>query len=202
MNIQGLSAVLPAPVFAELPMVSQKFEVNTVLRLSHFLAQASHESANFSILKENLNYDNKGLLKIFPKYFTPETALQYHRKPEMIANRVYANRMGNGDEKSGDGWKHRGMGAIQLTGKLNQQAFFISIGLDPNSDPKLIAEKYPLLSAAWFWSVRKLNAIADQGAGTEIITKATKVVNGGLHGIDDRIAKFGKFYSILNIETT
>lgn len=198
MDLTKLKGHVPDSVIAQLPDTMAKFEINTPLRLAHFLAQAGHESGNFRLVKENLNYSAKGLNGIFKKYFpTLESALPYERKPEKIANKVYANRMGNGDEASGDGAKHCGRGFIQLTGKTNYQAFFKSIGLPVDSDPNLVATQYPLLSAAWFWNKNGLNKISDQGSTDLVVTQNTKKVNGGTIGLDDRIKHFKEFFAIL-----
>ena len=185
-------------VMLEIPSVSQKFGITTPLRLAHFLAQCSHESGDFKAVRENLNYSAEGLRKIFGKYFpTDALAAQYARQPEKIANKVYANRMDNGDEASGDGWKFRGRGYIQLTGKHNYTKFGEAIGEDIPSNPDLVAEKYPLLSAAWFWSSNGLNALADKGASEAEVTTITKRVNGGTIGLEDRIKHFKEYYELL-----
>ena len=172
-------------------------EINSKLRKAHFLSQCAHESGNFTFLSENLNYSADGLLKIFPKYFDKALALSYARNPQKIANRVYANRMGNGDEKSGDGWKFKGRGYIQLTGKNNYVAFGKAINEDIAANPDLVATKYPLLSAAWFWSSNSLNALADKGADDASVTAITKRVNGGTIGLPDRIKHFKEYYTLL-----
>ena len=174
------------------------FKIDSALRLSHFLAQCGHESAGFKAIQENLNYGAKGLLGIFKKYFPTEAkALQYERKPEKIANLVYGGRMGNGDEVSGDGYKFRGRGYIQLTGKNNYVAFGKAINEDIAANPDLVATKYPLLSAAWFWSSNGLNTIADKGATDADVTAITKRVNGGTIGLPDRIKHFKEYYALL-----
>lgn len=199
MNLSKLSTLLPKNVFEQIPLVMEKFAIKTPLRLAHFLAQCAHESGNFKATRENLNYSSAGLLKTFPKYFKDiETAKKYERKPEAIANRVYANRMGNGDESSGDGFKHRGRGYIQLTGKQNYSSFDKVVDEDILANPDLVATKYPMLSAAWFWDSRKLNAIADTGATDAVVTSITLKVNGGRHGLADRISKFKVFFASLN----
>jgi putative chitinase len=198
MNLDKLKGHVPDSVIAMLPDTMAKFEINTPLRLSHFLAQAGHESGNFRLVKENLNYSAKGLMGIFKKYFPTEAlAKSYERKPEKIANKVYGGRMGNGDEASGDGAKFCGRGYIQLTGKTNYQAFFKSMELDVNSDPTLVATKYALASAAWFWSKNGLNKLADGGATEGVVTSITKRVNGGTIGLDDRIKHFKEFYALV-----
>jgi putative chitinase len=198
MNLSKLKGHVPDKVIEQIPAVSEKFGVNTPLRLAHFLAQCGHESGGFRLTQENLNYSAKGLQGIFKKYFPSEAvALQYQRNPQKIANKVYASRMGNGDEASGDGFKFRGRGYIQLTGKTNYSAFDKTVDDDITANPDLVATKYPLLSAAWFWSKNGLNTIADAGATDEVVTKATKKVNGGTIGLADRIKHFKEYHTLL-----
>jgi putative chitinase len=197
MKLEALKGHVPDSVIAQIPEVSEKFGVNTPTRLAHFLAQTGHESGGFRVTTENLNYSAKGLCGIFKKYFTPESAAEYQRKPEKIANIVYANRMGNGNQASGEGYKVRGRGYIQLTGKTNYLAFDKTVEDNIEANPDLVATKYPLLSAAWFWSKNGLNAIADQGATNEVVTKITKRVNGGTIGLPDRIKHFNEYYKLL-----
>jgi putative chitinase len=198
MNLSKLDTKIPKGVIDQIPQVMEKFKIDTPLRMSHFLAQCAHESGNFKFMSENLNYSAKGLMGVFKKYFPTEAiAKQYERKPEKIANKVYASRMGNGDEASGEGGKFKGRGYIQLTGKQNYQAFFKSVGMPIDTDPNSVATIYPLLSAAWFWNSRNLNAIADKGATNQVVRDITKKVNGGTHGLEDRISKFKLFYSLL-----
>lgn len=198
MDINKLKGAVPDEVLSQIPGVMEKFQINTPLRLCHFLAQCAHESGNFKAVSENLNYGAKGLMGTFKKYFPTEAkALQYERKAEKIANLVYASRMGNGDEASGDGFKYRGRGYIQLTGKVNYESFDKVVEENVTTNPDLVATKYPLLSAAWFWNSRTLNILADKGATDADVTAITKKVNGGTHGLDDRIAKFKKFYGLL-----
>lgn len=197
MKTNNLSGKVSASIFAEVGQIVDKFNITNPLRLSHFLSQCAHESANFTLVKENLNYSSDGLLKIFPKYFKDRaTADKYARKPEMIANRVYASRMGNGDEASGDGFKFRGRGYIQLTGKDNYKQFSDFIGEDCVANPDLVATKYPLTSAAFFFNKNGLWAICDKGATDDVVTMVTKRVNGGTHGLADRLSKF-KIYNDL-----
>jgi putative chitinase len=198
MKLEALKGHIPDTVIAMIPEVSAKFGVNTPTRLAHFLAQTGHESGGFKITTENLNYSAKGLCGIFKKYFTPESAAEYQRKPEKIANIVYANRMGNGNQASGEGFKFRGRGYIQLTGKTNYQAFDKTVEDNIEENPDLVATKYPLLSAAWFWSKNGLNTIADGGATDEVVTKITKKVNGGTIGLPDRIKHFNEYYKLLS----
>jgi putative chitinase len=169
-------------------------------RAAHFFAQTAHESGNFGTFSENLNYGTAGLRKIFGKYFPTEyLAAVYARKPERIANRVYANRMGNGDEASGDGWKYRGRGALQLTGKSNYQAFANYVNRpDVMTNPDLVAGELCFESALWFFDKNKLWSICDQGINDAAILTLTKRINGGTHGLDDRKAKTKKFYSWLS----
>lgn len=184
---------VPAKVLDELPECIERFEINTPARLAHFMAQCGHESGGFRVVVENLNYSAQGLRAVFPRHFTEAEAVAYARQPERIANRVYANRMGNGDEASGDGWYRRGRGYIQLTGTQNQQAFFKAMGLPVDSDPAMISEVYPLQSAGWFWKWRKLNGVADTGSVRDV----TRVVNGGFNGLADREKRYHVFLALL-----
>ena len=198
MNLEKLKGHIPESVIKQIPEIQTKFEINTPLRLAHFLAQCGHESGGFRVVNENLNYSAKGLLGIFKKYFpTDALAEQYQRKPEKIANRVYGGRMGNGDETSGEGFKFRGRGYIQLTGKQNYTAFAKAIGDDIVANPDLVATKYPLASAAWFFHGNGLHKIADQGATDAVVTSVTKRVNGGIIGLADRIKHFKEYYHLL-----
>ena len=164
-------------------------------RAAHFFAQTAHESGNFKAFSENLNYSAQGLRGIFGKYFpTQAMADAYARKPEKIANRVYANRMGNGDEASGDGWKYRGRGALQLTGKSNYQAFSDYVNRpDVMTNPDLVSGELCFESALWFFDRNKLWSICDQGITDAAITALTKRINGGHHGLDDRKMKTKKY---------
>ena len=198
MNLDKLKGHIPDSVIAQIPGIQEKFQIDTPLRLAHFLAQCGHESGGFRLVKENLNYSSKGLQGIFKKYFPTEAkAKEYERKPEKIANLVYGNRMGNGPESSGDGAKYCGRGFIQLTGKTNYQAFFKSIGADVNTDPALVATQYPLASAAWFFNKNGLHKMADGGATDAVVTSITKRVNGGTIGLPDRIKHFKEYYHLL-----
>ena len=198
MDLEKLKGHVPDTVIAQIPDVQAKFEINTPLRLAHFLAQTGHESGGFKAVSENLNYGAKGLSTIFKKYFTPESAKEYERKPEKIANIVYANRMGNGPQASGEGYKFRGRGYIQLTGKDNYSAFDKTVEDDILATPDLVATKYPLLSAAWFFHKNGLHKIADEGATDAVVTKVTKRVNGGTIGLPDRIKHFNEYKNLLN----
>jgi putative chitinase len=198
LNLEALRGHIPDAVLAQIPDTAAKFNITTNLRLAHFLSQCGHESGNFTAVKENLNYSADGLLKIFPKYFNTGINASYARQPEKIANRVYANRMGNGDETSGDGYRFRGRGYIQLTGKDNYTAFGKAIGEDILSNPDLVATKYPLSSAAFFFNNNKLWSICDQGADESTVTAVTKRVNGGTIGLAQRLAEFKTFYNLLS----
>jgi putative chitinase len=197
LSIDKLKSQVPDAVLAQIPDCAAKFGIDSPLRLAHFLAQCAHESAEFKALEENLNYSVDGLKKVFSKYFPDDLANGYARQPEKIASRVYAGRMGNGDEASKEGYKYRGRGYIQLTGKDNYGAFAKAIGDDVVTNPDWVKTKYPLLSAAWFWNTRALNELADQGASDDVVTKITKKVNGGTLGLDDRISHFKKYYALL-----
>jgi len=193
--INKLRGKIPNSVLEELPMVFSRFRIDTPLRLAHFLAQCDHESGGFKAVSENLNYSADRLLKIFPKYFKSlNEARTYHRQPEKIANRVYASRMSNGGITSGDGWRYRGRGYIQLTGRGNYSKFDAFVEDKIIENPDLVATKYPLLSAAWFWHNNKLNLIADRGTNRDVITQVRRRVNGGTIGLDDVVSKFSKYY--------
>ena len=196
-KLAALKGHIPDSVVSQIPDTAIKFNITTPLRLSHFLAQCGHESGGFKALVENLNYGSKGLLGTFPKYFNLTTATQYGRKPEMIASKVYGSRMGNGDESTRDGWKFRGRGYIQLTGKDNYTAFDKFVTENIIENPSLVATKYPLMSAAWFFDKNKLWTICDKGATTEVVTAITKRINGGVIGLADRIKHFNEYYSLL-----
>jgi putative chitinase len=175
---------------------AMEFYKFTPERAAHFFAQTAHESGNFKAFSENLNYGASGLLGIFKKYFPTEAlAKQYERKPEMIANKVYASRMGNGDEASGDGYKFRGRGALQLTGKDNYQAFANYLKKpEIMTNPDLVATEYSFESAIFFFDKNKLWDICDKGVNKDTILALTKRINGGTHGLADREEKSLKFY--------
>jgi putative chitinase len=198
MKLEALSTKIPANVLEQIPMINAKFSLDSNIRLAHFLSQCAHESGNFKVFTENLNYSAKGLRSIFGKYFKDDaSALAFERKPEKIANRVYSSRMGNGDEASGDGWKFRGRGYIQLTGKDNYTQFDKSVEDDILANPDLVATKYPLMSAAFFFERNNLWKICDGGADKEDVIALTKRINGGTHGLEDRLTKFALFNSLL-----
>jgi putative chitinase len=198
LKLDKLKGHIPDAVIAMIPDTAAKFGINTPLRLAHFLAQCGHESGGFRLTQENLNYSAKGLNGIFKKYFPTEAAAApYNRNPQKIANKVYSNRMGNGTEASGDGYKFRGRGYIQLTGKDNYTAFGKSIGIDMTANPDLVASQYALLSAAWFFTKNGLHKMADGGATDAVVTSITKRVNGGTIGLADRIKHFKEYYHLL-----
>ena len=196
-KLDKLKGHVPDAVIAQIPDTAAKFNITTPLRLAHFLAQCGHESGGFKAVSENVNYSADGLKKIFGKYFPGNLNESYARQPEKIASRVYADRMGNGNEASKDGYKFRGRGYIQLTGKSNYTNFTKFIGEDCIANPDLVATKYPLASAAFFFDSNKLWAICDKGADTATVTAVTKRVNGGTIGLDDRIKHFKEYYSLL-----
>ena len=196
-KLDKLKGHIPDSVIAAIPDTAAKFNITNVLRLAHFLAQAGHESGQFKATSENLNYSSKGLLGIFPRYFTPALAESYARQPQKIANRVYGGRMGNGVEATGDGFKFRGRGYIQLTGKDNYTQFDKTVPEDILANPDLVSGKYALMSAAWFFDKNKLWAICDKGADQGTVTAVTKRVNGGTIGLPDRIKHFNEYYNLL-----
>jgi len=197
LNLAALKGHIPDSVITQIPDTAKKFGITTNLRLAHFLAQCGHESGGFKAVTENLNYSADGLVKIFGKYFNSTTATGYARNPEKIASKVYGDRMGNGSEASKEGFKFRGRGYIQLTGKENYVKFGTFIGEDIVSNPDLVATKYPLASAAFFFKSNNLWTICDKGADTSTITAVTKRVNGGTNGLDDRIKHFNEYYNLL-----
>lgn len=184
----------------------EKYEINNALRLAHFLAQINHESYDMRVIEENLNYSAKRLLQVFPKYFkTLDETKMYEYRPEKIANRVYANRMGNGDEASGDGYKYRGRGLIMLTGKNNYSNFskWLGIGDMLIKKPDLVIEnkEYTVLTAFYYWTTRNLNnLITENKEQFDVCKKITKVINGGYNGLNDRWQRFKFIYSKINLE--
>ena len=196
-DLTKLKGHVPDSLLTEIPLIMEKFGCTSNLRLAHFLAQCAHESGNFKAVTENLNYSADGLKKIFPKYFPDNLNESYARQPEKIASRVYGSRMGNGDEASKDGWKFRGRGYIQLTGKSNYSEFDKLVDDDIITNPDLVASKYPLVSAAFFFNKNGLWAICDKGADDATVTAVTKRVNGGTIGLPDRIKHFKHFWTCL-----
>jgi putative chitinase len=199
LKIDKLKGHIPDSVIAQIPETAAKFNITNNLRLAHFLAQCGHESGGFRAVQENLNYSAKGLTTTFKKYFLTEAAAgPYARNPQKIASKVYGGRMGNGPESTGDGFKFRGRGYIQLTGKQNYTNFAKFIGEDTVSNPDLVATKYPLASAAFFFDSNKLWALCDRGADNATVTAVTKRVNGGTIGLADRIKHFNEYYKLLS----
>lgn len=196
-KLDKLKGHIPDSVIAQIPDTASKFGITNVLRLAHFLAQCGHESGGFKLTTENLNYSADGLKKIFPKYFPGNLNESYARNPQKIANRVYSSRMGNGDEATGEGYKFRGRGYIQLTGKSNYSSFDKFVDDDILGNPDLVATKYPLSSAAFFFNSNNLWSICDKGADDATVTAVTKRVNGGTIGLADRIKHFKEYYSLL-----
>ncbi len=197
LKLEKLKGHIPESVLSMIPETAEKFQINTPLRLAHFLAQCGHESGGFRAVQENLNYSSDGLKKIFPKYFPGNLSESYARQPQKIASKVYGGRMGNGPESTGEGFKFRGRGYIQLTGKDNYTAFGKSINEDVLSNPDLVSTKYPLLSAAWFFNKNGLHKMADEGSTDVVVTKITRRVNGGTIGLADRIKHFKQYYELL-----
>jgi len=195
LKLESLKGHIPDEVLSQIPDTISRFKIDTPIKLAHFLAQCGHESANFKIVNENLNYSVDGLKKIFPKYFPGTLSESYARNPEKIASKVYGGRMGNGSEDTKEGWKFRGRGYIQLTGKDNYTSFGRAINEDIVSNPDLVSTKYPLLSAAWFFSKNCLGKCVDASEAT--VTSVTKCVNGGTIGLPDRIKHFKEYYELL-----
>jgi putative chitinase len=196
-KLDNLKGHIPESVIAQIPEVVEKFKINTSLRLAHFLSQCSHESGGFKVFQENLNYSADGLKKIFPKYFPGNLSESYAKNPEKIASKVYGGRMGNGLESTKEGFKFRGRGALQTTGKENYKKLGDFLGVDLISNPDLVATKYPLASAAFFFESNKLWSICDKGTTTDVVTQLTKRINGGEIGLSERIKEFNEFYNLL-----
>ncbi len=191
--ISGMNNIpLLTEITKEINLVLIKYEINTPIRVAHFLSQILHESGNFTITKENMNYSSKRLLEVFKKYFPNETiADQYARQPEKIANKVYAGRMGNGSASTNDGYRYLGRGYIQCTGKETYRSLSTDLGVDFLTNPELLETvKYAALSAGWEWNKNRLNLLADKGNTDEHIKLITKKINGGYNGLIDRIEKF------------
>ncbi len=198
LNLAALTGLLPAAVIAQIPETAQKFGITSDLRLAHFLAQCALESANFTATVENLNYSAAGLLKTFKKYFPARDPALFAKNPAKIANYVYADRMGNGNEASGDGFKFRGRGYIQLTGKKNYSSFTNFIGEDCVANPDLVATKYPLASAGFFFNSNGIWAVCDQGSSDANVLAVSKRVNGDPpHAVPERTQHFRKFFNAL-----
>jgi len=198
---QKLKSIIPDAILQDFINTCDIYNINSTLRISHFLAQVIHESGNFKNTEENLRYSAAGLLKTFSKRFkTLEEAKLYEKQPQKIANKVYSNRkdLGNGDELSGDGWRFRGRGFIQITGRNNYSKLSTDLKIDFITNPDLLlTTKYACLSAGWFWNVNNLNVKADKGNSKSVVEKITLVVNGGKNGLGSRIEIFNKVYNIL-----
>lgn len=196
--IYKLAGALPQHVLDQIPDTAAKFNITNTIRLAHFLSQCAHESANWNATVENLNYSADGLRATFRKYFPNGDYDAYARNQPKIGARVYANRMGNGDEASGEGYNYRGRGYIQLTGKNNYTAFSNFIGDDCVANPDKVANDYPLASAAFYFNSNNLWPKCDQGSSQDVITEVTRAVNGGTKGLDDRIKHFNHYWGLLN----
>ena len=196
LKLENLKGHIPDSVIAQIPETAEKFGIDTPLKLAHFLAQCGHESGGFKVVNENLNYSAQGLKNIFPKYFPGNLSESYARNPQKIASKVYGGRMGNGPESTGEGFKFRGRGYIQLTGKDNYTAFGRAINEDLVSNPDLVSTKYPLLSAAWFFSKNCLRRCVDASDAT--VTSVTRCVNGGTIGLPDRLKHFKEYFKLLS----
>jgi len=208
MKIENLKGHIPNFILKQLPITCTKFNINGPKRLSHLLGQCAHESGNFTSFYENLNYRLETVLRVFKsdvdldkdgiiEQNEIENAKRYIGKPEMLANFVYANQNGNGPEVSGDGWKYRGRGALQTTGKANYKSLGSFLGVDLISNPDLVATTYPVDSAAFYFNSRGLWTICDLGVDDSTILRITKKVNGGINGLEERIKYTKKFYNLL-----
>lgn len=195
MNLDGLYPSIPRHVLDQLGDVQDRYSINTPLRLAHFLAQCAHESGRFTVTRENLNYSAQGLLKTFKRHFNERTAKLYARNPEAIANKVYGGRLGN--NKVTDGWTFRGRGYIQLTGRANYAEIDKLVPEDLLDNPDMVAGKYAMLSAGYYWNSRKINAVADKGATKEVVELVTLKVNGGTNGLEERTKYFFEYHKIL-----
>jgi putative chitinase len=199
LNLAGLAGKVPDPVIAQIPEAARDFSINSNLRLAHFLAQCALESTGFTATVENLNYSAPRILVVFKKYFRNVDPGPYAHNPQRLGSHVYASRMGNGDEASGDGFKFRGRGYIQLTGKNNDASFSKFVGEDCVANPDLVATKYPLASAAFYFSSNNIWAICDRGADTGTVTKVSEAVNGRPpNSLSERIQNFKKFFQALS----
>lgn len=201
-SIEQLERLIPGNDYVEdwceqLQTLLPQYEIDTVARVAAFMSQCAHESGNFRFISENLNYRWESLRRVFGKYFTTdEMAKQYARQPERIANIVYANRMGNGPTESGDGWRYRGRGLIQITGKHNYEEMANSFGMSLEEMPEYLSSfEGATRSACWYWDVRQLNKFADAGD----VRGLTRAINGGFNGLDDRIQKYRYALNVLNV---
>jgi len=199
MDTSKLIGVIPNNVIAQLnAAILQYPEINSKCRVAHLLGQCKEESGDYAHTHENLNYTGKALWLLFHKHFTDQDeANTYARQPERIANRIYADRMGNGDEASGEGWDYRGRGYLQITGKSNYQALGNAIGVDLVSNPDLVESDYPMTSAAWFFTANNIWAMCDKGTSVATVTIVTRHVNGGTLGLNERIQHTTTIYNAL-----
>jgi putative chitinase len=198
LNLAALKGHIPDSVIAQIPETASKFGITSNLRLAHFLAQCALESTKFTATVENLNYSAQGLLNTFAKYFKGVDVNAYARNPQKIGNHVYANRMGNGDEASGDGFKFRGRGYIQLTGKNNYTSFTGFIGDDCVANPDLVATTHPLASAGFFFNSNNIWAVCDKGSDDATVFAVSERVNGkNPHAVPERTAFFKEFFAAL-----
>lgn len=191
----NLKGHIPDDVIAQIPTIAA---ITNSLRLAHFLAQCAHESSSFTVVYENLNYSADGLKTTFPQYFPEPLNKVYARNPVKIGARVYADRMGNGDETSGDGYTFRGRGYIQLTGKSNYADFGKTVRANTVANPDLVATHYPLASAGYFFDSNNIWTVCDGGSTDAVITAITQKVNGGTNGLAERIEFFKKYYALLS----
>lgn len=192
--LEKLRDSLPVTVYEWLDFTCVKYNITSRIQLAHFISQLAHESLSFNHKEENLNYSRAGLLKTFPKYFTPANVSGYVGNRQAIANRVYANRMGNGDESTGDGWMFRGRGFLQITGRYNYKKLSKAFGIDFEKEPDLLlSEKYACLSAGWFFSpiINKLDKLS--------VKEVTRFVNGGYNGLEDRQKKFEYYLKLVSL---
>lgn len=196
LNTQKLTGYIPDKVLDKISIIK---EITNDLRLAHFLSQCQHESQNFTRVFENLNYSAQGLQNTFPSRFSYADAVKYAHDQQAIANRAYANKIGNGDEKSGDGWKYKGSGYLQLTGRTNYDLFSKYIGVDCCANPDCVAIDYPLESAAWFFTVNNIWDKCDKGHELQNVSEVTKIINPGKSGFSNRLALFNKIYRLLII---
>jgi len=194
-HLERLTGIVPMNILHQVDAVK---EITSELRLAHFLSQCAHESGDFIFTNENCNYSCSALQKVFPKHFSSVTAEKYARDPKAIANRAYAGRMGNGNELSGDGYKYRGRGYIQITGRDNYEGFGEFIGEDCIKRPDLISLTYPLQSAAWFFTSNNIWQLCDHGSCSLDVTAVTKRINGGTNGLADRLKRFNTIYKALS----
>lgn len=195
-NISKLIHRLPPKIYDQLEACFSKHGVDDVTKICHFLSQVSHESGDFKFVYENLNYSSRGLMSVFRKYFNDiSIANQYARNPKKIANKVYANRMGNGNEESGQGYLYRGRGYLHVTGKRNYELFSEFIGEDCVQVPDLVATKYPMESAFWFFTTNKLWDICTKDDYASVVA-LTKKINGGVNGLSDRLIKFKAYMGL------